>query len=266
MEAPPSSAGRFGYTADPREFTFTKRARPLAETLARIDRARSDPAAGYLAIQMLPLDSQMPAFVRDNHMPLVPASARPKLWLGGPVKTQIHNDRDHNLCCVIAGGDASSCSPRTKSPTSTSGRSTISASASFVDPEAPDLTPFLASATRSRRQGSAIWVPAMRCLCPAIGRHHVTSHDAYNAMVNYWWGDTAAGLGDPHEVFLAALLAMKTLPPQERAYWRAVFDLHVFGDDGAEHIPVAARGLLGAITPAQRAALKQRLKSASLKL
>ena len=103
MEAPPSSGGRFGYAADLREFSFTKRARPLGETLGRIARARTDPAAGYLAIQMLPLDAQMPGFVRDNPMPLVPASARPKLWLGGPVKTQIHNDRDHNLACVVAG-------------------------------------------------------------------------------------------------------------------------------------------------------------------
>ena len=64
MEAPRSSAGRFGYATDPREFSFTRRNRPLGETLARIERARGDPAAAYLAIQMLPLDAQMPAFVR----------------------------------------------------------------------------------------------------------------------------------------------------------------------------------------------------------
>jgi hypothetical protein len=265
MEAPPSSRGRFGYAADPREFTFTKRARPLAETLARIGRARSDPAAGYVAIQMLPLDSQMPAFVRDNVMPLVPAGARPKLWLGGPVKTQIHNDRDHNLCCVIAGRRRFVLFPPDQVANLYIGPLDSPPPLSFVDPEAPDFAAFPRFRNALEAARVAHLGPGDALLMPRYWWHHVTSHDAYNAMVNYWWGDTAAGLRNPHDVFLAALLAMKTLPPQERAYWRAMFDLHVFGNDGAEHIPAAARGLLGAMTPAQRAALKQRLRSAFLK-
>jgi hypothetical protein len=265
MEAPPSSGGRFGYAADPREFTFTKRARPLGETLARIGRARSDPAAAYLAIQMLPLDAQMPAFVRENAMALVPAGARPKLWLGGPVKTQIHNDRDHNLCCVLAGRRRFVLFPPEQVANLYVGPLDNPPPLSLVDPEAPDFEAFPLFRKALEAARVAHLGPGDALLMPRYWWHHVTSRDPYNAMVNYWWGDSPAGLANPHDVFLAALLALKALPAQERAYWRAMFDLHVFGDEGAAHIPPAVRGILGAMTPAQRAALKQRLRSAFLK-
>jgi hypothetical protein len=84
-------------------------------------------------------------------------------------------------------------------------------------------------------------------------------------MVNYWWSDVAAAVGDPYDAFLTALLALKALPAPERTYWRAMFDVHVFGEDGAAHIPQPARGVLGTMTPSLRAALRQRLRVAALK-
>ena len=72
-------------------------------------------------------------------------------------------------------------------------------------------------------------------------------------------------LGNPHDAFLTALLALKTLPPPERAYWRAMFDKYVFDEDGAAHIPLNARGILGEMTPLQRTALKQRLRTTILR-
>ena len=265
MEAPPSSRGRFAYAADPREFTFTKRVRPLAETLARIARARDRQAATYVAIQLLPLDTHMPAFGRDNPMPLVPPGARPKLWLGGPVKTQIHNDRDHNLACVVAGHRRFLLFPPEQVGNLYIGPLDNPPPLSFVDPEAPDLEKF----PRFREALNAARVahlgPGDALLMPRYWWHHVTSFDPYNAMVNYWWGDGSAGLDNPHDAFLTALLALKTLPPHERAYWQAMFEAFVFDDEGAAHIPPNARGILGTMTPAQRMALKQRLRSAILK-
>ncbi len=265
MEAAPSSDGRFGYAADLREFSFTKRMRPLGETLGRIARARTDRDAPYLAIQMLPLDTQMPGFVSDNPMPLVPAGARPKLWLGGPVKTQIHNDRDHNLACVIAGHRRFVLFPPEQVANLYIGPLDNPPPLSLVDPEAPDLEAF----PRFRDALAAAQVAHLASgdalLMPRYWWHHVTSRDPYNAMVNYWWGRSPAGLGDPHDAFIAALLALKPLTAQERSYWAAMFASYVFGEDGAAHIPPEARGMLGAMTPSLRTALKQPLKKAALK-
>ncbi len=265
MEAAISTGGRFGYSADPREFSFTRRLRPLGETLERIARARAEPVAGYLAIQMLPLDSQMPAFTRDNKMPLVPATARPKLWLGGPVKTQIHNDRDHNLCCVIAGRRRFVLFPPEQVANLYIGPLDNPPPLSFVDPEAPDFDAFPRFREALKSALVAHLGPGDALLMPRYWWHHVTSRDAYNAMVNYWWDDNVSNHGNPYDAFLTALLALKTIPPQERAYWRSMFEAHVFGDEGATHIPPSARGILGTMNPAQRAALRLKLRAAALK-
>jgi hypothetical protein len=265
MEAPRASGGRFGYSVDLREFTFTRRSRPLGETLDRIGRARTDPLAGYLAIQMLPIDTQMPAFVRDNPMPLVPAGAHPKLWLGGPVKTQIHNDRDHNLCCVIAGHRRFLLFPPEQVANLYIGPFDNPPPLSLVDPDAPDFAAFPRFREALNTALVAHLGPGDALLMPRYWWHHVTSRDSYNAMVNYWWGGTETGLADPNCAFLTALLAIKSLPARDRAYWQAVFDLHVFGEGGAAHLPQSVQGILGSLTPGSRASLKQRLKATILK-
>src|SRR3546814_5479060 len=85
------------------EFSVTRRGGPLREALARITALAGREDAPTAAIQMLPLAEAMPDFVAQNPMPLLSADIGPKLWLGGAVRTQTHNDRDHNLACVIAG-------------------------------------------------------------------------------------------------------------------------------------------------------------------
>ena len=138
MEAPAAAAGRFGYTADPREYSFTRRQRPLIETLNRILQASSRPQGPVIAIQMLALADHMPQLVAENPMPLLPAGARPLLWLGGPVKTQIHHDREHNLACVVAGRRRFLLFPPDQVNNLYIGPRDRAPPLSLVDPEAPD--------------------------------------------------------------------------------------------------------------------------------
>jgi len=267
MEAPASSGGRFGYAADLREFSFTKRQRPLGETLDRIMRASGQPDAPFLAIQMLPLADAMPAFVRTNPMPLVPAGAAPKLWLGGAVKTQIHHDRDHNLACVIAGHRRFVLFPPEQFANLYIGPPDNPPPLSLVAPEAPDLARFPRFAEALATARVAHLAPGDALLMPKYWWHHVTSRDAYNAMVNYWWDESAHGLGNARDAFLTALLAIPHLPESERRYWRALFEAYVFDASGAAtaHLPPALRGILGPLNPADRAALKRQLHAAILK-
>lgn len=265
METPARAEGKFGYAPDLREFSFTKRQRGLAETLDRIEAVTGRPDAGVVAIQLMPL-SQLPDFAAGNPMPALPG-VTPRLWLGGPVRTQIHNDRDHNLACVLAGRRRFLLFPPEQVANLYIGPIDNPPPLSLVDPEAPDLDRFprfrdalAAASTAELGPGDAIFMPKHWW-------HHVTSRDPYNAMVNYWWGDDAQGLERPHDAFLLALLALKDLPPGERAYWRAMFDAYVFRTQGdpVAHIPPSLRGPLGRLSPRERAGLRQRLKAAALK-
>ena len=267
MEAPAKSGGSFAYGPDMREFSFTKRRAPIGETLDRIARNLGQANAPYVAIQMLPLADSLPDFLRQNVMPLLPAEIGPRLWVGGPLRTQTHNDRDHNLACVIAGRRRFLLFPPEQVANLYVGPLDNPPPLSLVDPEAPDLERF-------PRYGDAIaaaqvaWLePGDALFMPKYWWHHVTSLSPFNAMANYWWGDNAAGIERPNDVFLTGLLAFKDLPPGERAYWRAMFETHVFGGhtDAVAHIPEELRGPLGRMSPRQRAVLRQQLMMAFLK-
>ena len=267
MEAPAATGGRFGYGADLREFAFSKRQAGITETLDRIEGLLGDPEAPFVAIQMLPLATHLPEFVRQNPTPLLPSRVMPRLWIGGAVRTQTHNDRDHNLAGVIAGRRRFVLFPPTQVANLYVGPLDNPPPLSLVDPETPDTARF----PRYRDAYAAAQVawlePGDALFVPKYWWHHVTSLDPYNAMVNWWWGDTGTGLERANDVFLTALLAFKDLPPGERAYWKAMFEAYVFADDGeaTAHIPDGLKGALGPMSPSFRAALKHQLKMAFLK-
>ncbi len=265
MEAPASVNGRFGYAADLREFTFSKRHAGLGATLDRIEHQLDRPNASVIAIQMLPLAANMPDFVHQNPMPLLP-KASPLLWLGGRVRTQIHNDRDHNLACVIAGRRRLVLFPPEQVGNLYIGPIDNPPPLSFVDLEAPDFTRFPRFEEALAHAQVAYLEPGDALFIPRHWWHHVTSRDSYNAMINYWWGAHAPGLDNPYDCFLTALLALKDLPEAERTYWEAMFDAYVFRleGDGAAHIPPDFRGALGTLRADARAALKQKLRSSFL--
>lgn len=262
MEAPASTHGRFGYTSDIREFTFSTRQRGISETLDRIERQLDRPTAPIIAIQMLPLTAHLPDFVQQNPMSFLPRIG-PRLWLGGPVKTQIHNDRDHNLACVIAGRRRFLLFPPEEVANLYIGPIDNPPPLSIVDVEAPDLERFPRFAQALRTAQVAELSPGDALFIPRHWWHHVTSLDAYNAMVNYWWGTHAPGLENPYDCFLSALLALKDLPRSERVYWQAMFNAFVFQTEGnvVEHIPPELRGALGTMPLSVRSALKQKLKA-----
>jgi hypothetical protein len=262
MEAPPRTGGRFAYGADMREFSFTKRQARVAETLDRIERLIGEPRAPFVAIQMLPLASHMPEFVRQNPMALLPADIGPKLWIGGAVRTQTHNDRDHNLACVIAGKRRFLLFPPEQVSNLYVGPLDNPPPLSLVDPDAPDLDRYPRYTRAFTSARVAYLEPGDAIFIPKYWWHHVASLDPYNAMVNYWWGDAATGIENANDVFLAGLLAFKHLPAGERLYWREMFDAYVFGaqGDAVGHIPETLQGALGRLNPAKRAMLKQQLK------
>ncbi|HWX32644.1 MAG TPA: cupin-like domain-containing protein [Steroidobacteraceae bacterium] len=266
MEAPAGTHGRFGYSADLREFTFSTRQRGISETLDRIERQMDRPNAPIIAIQMLPLATHLPDFVQQNPMSLLPQIA-PLLWLGGRVRTQIHHDRDHNLACVVAGRRRFVLFPPEQVVNLYIGPIDNPPPLSIVDLEAPDLARFPRFERALATAQMAELGPGDAVFMPRHWWHHVTSRDPYNALVNYWWGAHAQGLENPYDCFLAALLALKDLTPPERAYWQAMFNAYVFQTEGnaVEHIPSDLRGVLGTMSSGIRAALKQKLKASFLK-
>ncbi len=259
MEAPARHRGQFAYGPDLREFTFTRRQAPLGSTLDRIEGLIGQPDAPTVAIQMLRLDQAMPGFAEHNPMPLLPGIGA-RLWLGGAVHTRTHNDRDHNLACVIAGRRRFVLFPPEQVSNLYVGPPDNPPALSLVDPEAPDLARFPRYVDAVAAASLALVEPGEALFLPRYWWHHVISLDAYNAMVNYWWG----GSDEPNHAFLTALLAFRDLPPGERDYWREMIAAYVFGERGdvLSHIPAPLQGPFGPLSPTARTALRQQLRAA----
>jgi Cupin-like domain len=274
LEAPPETQGWFFYAPDLRGFNFSHRRRRVGETLDHLLRSLGEPKAPFIAIQSLPIANHLPEFIRANPAPFLPPHVLPRLWVGGAVRTQTHQDPEHNLACVVAGRRRFLLFPPEQVANLYIGPidKAFPPPLSLVDPLAPDFDRFpkFRLALRAARvahleAGDAIFMPKHWW-------HHVTSLEPYNVLVNYWWGNDARGLERPMECFLTALLALKDLPSGERAYWRAMFDTYIFrihdeeaGADPVAHIPAALQGLLGKLDPELRARLKQQLRMIYLK-
>jgi hypothetical protein len=76
--------------------------------------------------------------------------------------------------------------------------------------------------------------------------HNVEGLDSFNVLVNYWWRDTPAFLGDPEQALYHAILSVRDLPPAARERWKALFAHYVFSDGNraGAHLPEGKRGIL----------------------
>lgn len=265
VEAPASAGGRFFYSDDLSDFNFNTRQAPLAQALDRIIDTMGRADAPVAAVQMLPAASHLPGFAQANPSPLLPPQVGPRLWVAGAMRTQTHNDPDHNIACVVAGRRRFVLFPPDQVGNLYVGPLDKPPPLSLAQIEDPDFERFPRFREALDHAVEATLEAGDALFMPKYWWHHVTSLAPFNLMVNYWWGDHVRGIEAPSMTFRTALLALKDLPPMEKAYWRAMFETYVFGDDGAAHIPPARRGALGRLPPQTREQFRRELLQSLLK-
>ncbi len=266
METPQSADGNFVYSDDLSGFNFRRREMSLGAALDCVHAKIARPGAGVAAIQMLPTQSHLPTFAADNASPLLPPQISPRLWVGGPMQTQIHNDGEHNIACVVAGRRRFVLFPPEEVGNLYIGPLDTPPALSVVRLESPDFAayPKFQAALMSARE--ATLEPGDALFLPKYWWHHVSSLAPVNALVNYWWGAAGNGFESAFDSFQTALLAVRDLPEAEKAYWKAMFDTYVFksGGDPVAHIPQDRQGTLGPMGPQMRDRLRKALFQAFL--
>jgi len=256
----PESDGRFFYGDDFGVMNFQKRSAALGALVERLEQA---PLPG-LAAQALAIAQALPGFAAENRLDLVDPAVAPRMWIGSRVTVACHYDTMRNIACVVAGQRRFTLFPPDQVGNLYVGpyESTPAGTpVSLVDFDAPDLTRFprfpdalAAAQTAELAPGDALYIPY-------IWWHHVRSLDAFNLLVNYWWNDAQDAALAPLDCFVHALLALRDLPDEQRAAWRAMFDHFVFHGDGEPmaHLPEASRGVLGGVAPDRARAMAAQL-------
>lgn len=271
LVGPPEIEGRFFYRDGLTELNFR---RGKATFAAFLDRLLAQRAAGRpeaLALQSEPVPELLPGFREANDIELLDPPAVPRAWLGNKVRVAAHFDVKENIGCVVAGRRRFTLFPPEQLANLYPGPFELTPAGtpvSLVDPAAPDLDRFPRFAAALAQARTAELGPGDAIYIPYHWWHAVDSLERVNLFVNYWWNPAMPGLGAPYDALLHAFLALRHLPPEQRAAWRAMFDHYIFcaAGDPAEHLPEAARGVMGAATPEQLRTMRAMLKQALARL
>jgi hypothetical protein len=255
LVGPSSIKGRFFYKdGDLRNLNFVFRQEPIGAVIDWLLAHENVPDQPAIAIQSVPLPDHLPGFAQENAISLPHASAIPRIWIGNSVTVSTHFDFNYNIACVVAGRRRFTLFPPEQLPNLYIGpleHTPAGPPTSMVSLEDPDFTRYprfekaLDAAMQAELEpGDAIYIPYMWW-------HHVKSLCGFNLLVNYWWNDATAPLSSPFNCLVHALLTLKSLPQDQRAVWRMMFDHYVFGANGdpAAHLDPADRGVLGTLSP-----------------
>jgi hypothetical protein len=267
LRIPPGEDGIVGYNADLTGFNYDHFRVPVTTVLEKLAlySGLDDPPG--VAMQSALISSCLPGLMPALSMPLLAADIQPRLWMGNRVTTPAHFDSSYNIAVVVCGRRRFTLFPPEQVSNLYVGPLDFAPTAAAIslarldasaDPRYPRLKDALAQAQ------VAVLEPGDAIYMPPLWWHHVASLERLNALVNYWWRSAAFPghvAEPPQDALMHCILALKSLPPAERAAWKTLLDHYVFADeDPAAHIPPALRSVLGPLTPELVAKLKRLIR------
>ena len=261
---PPEEEGRLGYDATMAGFNFLRHPRTVTQVLEQVLRYAQFERAPAVAMQSAPIAQCLPGFADENTMPLLDPAVPPLLWFGTAIVTPAHFDESHNIACCVAGRRRFTVFPPEQVANLYVGpidHSPAGMPMSLVDFARPDLDRFPRFREAWASAQAAELAPGDAIYMPPLWWHHVRSLERFNMLVNWWWLEPAAGHALPPfalDALMHAAATLRALPPAQRQAWRHLFEHYVFDTarDVTGHIPPERRGVLGAMTPEQHAALR----------
>lgn len=266
----PQTRGRIAYTPDFTGFNFTRELMPFGSLLDELAVLREQPDPATLYMGSTTLEACLPDFAATHALDLqTPEPPLVSLWLGNRVRVPAHQDWPSNLAVCVAGTRRFTLFPPDAVADLYIGPLELTPAGqpiSLVDAEAPDLERFPRFARAAARAQHFELGPGDAIYIPSQWWHQVDAPGPLGGLINYWWRSSPEWLDAPTSALWLTLASVRDLPPAERQAWRALFDHYVFDADAqtAEHIPEAARGMLGPMSePAMRrlrALLLNRLK------
>ena len=267
--AEPEIRGRFGFNAEINGYNHDRRQATVGQLLDLLLRQQGDPQPWGIYAGAMPLRRHAPRVLAENVMPFLAPDRYMliSLWLGNRTRTAAHWDLPQNLACVVAGRRRFTLFPTSEVADLYVGPLDFTLAgqpSSLADMEEPDFDRFPRLRNAFAAAEEAELGPGDVLYMPSLWWHASQSEDELSALINYWWRDGPARTITPQFSLMHALLTMRELPEREREAWRSLFNHYVFRDQGdpAEHLPEAARGILGPQSAEQVAQLKANLAEA----
>lgn len=242
------SGGRVFYNTDFSGFNF----QPVQAKLTQLLAASQDSAHWYVGATLVP--RWFPQWMQQHQVPALAQHTKDtlvSLWIGNQSRVAAHSDLPQNLAVVVAGRRRFTLFPPEQLANLYIGpmdASPAGRAISLVDFARPDLTQFPKFVEAMKHAQVVELEPGDALVIPSMWWHHVEAVSPFNVLMNFWWRDSPSYAPSPELALKLAMLSINTLPPEQKAAWRAHFEHYVFGQDQAEHIPENLRGLQGPLT------------------
>lgn len=263
----PKDAGRFFYQEGIEQFNFVKVDTSMAQVMDKLLTLRDDPMPPALYVGSTHLETWLPGFASQHEIAASLPDPLVSLWIGNRSLVSAHFDFPRNIACCVMGKRRFTVFPPEQVKNLYIGpwdNTPAGQPISLVDFDAPDLERFPKFAdalphalTVELNPGDAIYLPNMWW-------HQVESLTPLNGLINYWWQETPAVLGNPMDAFKHALLSIRSLPDSQRKALQSFFEFYVF-QDGFEHLshmPEDVWGQLGPIDDPKARQLRAELLNA----
>ena len=267
FEGPAHIKGRFFYNDTLDGFNFESKRALLSDVLDRLHGSMGEKSGPALYAGSVSLPIYFPGFCQANKLNgLISGSVIESIWIGNRTCIAPHFDNTENIACVVGGRRRFTLFPPEQISNLYPGPLELTPAGqpvSLVDVRNPDLQRFPRFAEALRAAEVAELAPGDAIYIPALWWHNVEALEDFNVLVNYWWRDVPQYFDSPSTSLLHCLLTVKSLPPEQRRSWQAVFDYLIFqtNGDALEHLPPRARGLFGDLTEANA----ERIRSILLK-
>lgn len=262
--APHAADGRLHYSDNLEGFNFRRGEAPLAAILEKLGGLAEEIEPATLAAQGVRIDRCLAGFMAENPMPLVPHGTVARMWIGNAAKVAAHSDPSENIACVVAGRRRFTLFPPDQVGNLYMGPfepTPAGTPVSMVDVTRPDLVRYPDFAKAMEVALVADMEPGDALYLPYHWFHHVEAFTALNILVNYWFNPARTDLGTPWDALMHGMMSLRGLPADQRRAWQAMFDHYVFLENGdpGEHLPMGARGILAAESPADIGAMRRQL-------
>lgn len=250
----PEVAGRPFYNEGFTELNCEVRRSGLDQVLDEIAVHMDDaqPPTYYVASMLV--DGTLPGLRAENDLDFAAhgVQAPPSIWVGNRVTASCHYDAPNNIACCMVGrrrftlfppGQIANLYPGPLEPTP--GGQAVSV-LDFANPDFERYPRFREALAAGQ---SAVLEPGDAIFIPSLWWHHVQGLDAFTVLINYWWSSMPAYMPTPMHALYHALWTIRDRPEREKQAWRDIFDYYVFGpgERAGEHLPEAARNMLGPI-------------------
>lgn len=248
----PEIDGRFFYNEDLSGFNFEMKRIQLDDFLDELERHRDErnPPAHYIGSTTV--EYILPGMRDENDLAFGGINPLVSIWLGNQTCIAAHFDVPDNIACVAAGRRRFTLFPPHQLENLYVGpldHAPAGQAISTVNVRKPDFDKHPKFQTALEHAQVVMLEPGDAIYIPSMWWHHVEGLAPFNALVNYWWRNTPAYMGNPSDVLNHALLSIRDLPAAQRDAWQNIFNHYVFKpeDDVTAHIPKDRRGILGPI-------------------